>query len=99
MKEYILCAAIHYNDNKEYYHQPINIKTGFVVTGHRHHNCFMTVKILREPIKGDHTQGFLTNTNKFVNRIEAMRIAISAGQGGNYSKMRLSEPLFSEDLY
>lgn len=36
--EYILCAAIWYDDGKEYPHQPVNIKEGYVWCGRRHHN-------------------------------------------------------------
>ena len=71
--EYITCSAVWYDDNVEHVHQPINIKTGFVVAGHRHHNCFNTMFILSNDIK-KHTkfekeQGFLTNLNRFVDRI------------------------------
>jgi len=38
--EYVICAANHFNDGKQYEHQPKNIKQGFIVTGRRHHNCF-----------------------------------------------------------
>jgi hypothetical protein len=34
-KEYILSAAVHFDDGKIYEHQPSNIKTGFVVCGRR----------------------------------------------------------------
>ena len=38
-KEYIICAAIHYDNGKEYSHQYIyGIKTGFVLGGYRHPN-------------------------------------------------------------
>lgn len=42
-KEYILCAAIWYNDGLKHDSQPVNIETGFVVCGRRHHNCYATV--------------------------------------------------------
>lgn len=99
-KEYILCAAIHYVDEGCIYaHQPKNIKTGFVVTGRRHHNCFTTVSILRDgkPYSGvNKIQGFLTNTDRFVDRKEAYIIAKDAGQILNESS---KPPLMSEDLY
>src|SRR6266436_333693 len=41
--EYILCAAIHLKDGKQYNHQPYNITGGLVVYGQRHHNCFTIV--------------------------------------------------------
>jgi len=48
---------------------------------------------------GETVQGFLTNTNKFVDRIEAMKIALKSNQ---IKKENLINPrigLFSEDLY
>jgi hypothetical protein len=98
--EYIICSAIHFDDGKEYIHQPKNIKNGFVICGHRHHNCFMTIKILREKRidfqEAKETQGFLTNKNIFLTREEAMEIAKSNGQ---ISADLKNKELFSEDLY
>jgi hypothetical protein len=97
-KEYILCAAVWWDDGiNTYVHQPINVKTGFVVTGRRHHNCFTTKAMLAginafknlKPI-----QGFLTNTNRFVDRIEASVIAYHAKQIES-----MVPELKSEDLY
>jgi hypothetical protein len=96
-REHILCAAIHFMDGKAYNHQPENIDFGFVVCGHRHHNCFMTSYILdpdRSYIKHNDEQGFITNKNRFVNREEAAKIAYYAGQTKN-----LKDKLFSGDLY
>lgn len=44
--EYILCAAIWYQDGEKHESQPTNIETGFVVAGRRHHNCYSTVSII-----------------------------------------------------
>jgi len=46
---------------------------------------------------GEYASGFLTSENRFVDRIEGMRIAREAEQVGEntYSKKRL----YSEDLY
>lgn len=45
MKEpYIICAAVHYNDGNNYPHQPINIGSGIVIAGRRHHNCFFNTR-------------------------------------------------------
>lgn len=101
-KEYILCAANHYDDGKEHVHQPKNIKTGFVTCGRRHHNCISTYALIvgfpydENGIKLMNTeeQGFLTNENRFVSREEAGRIAFAAGQ-----TEELIEKLHSEDLY
>ena len=94
---YIICSAILFKDGKQHVHQPFNIESGFVICGHRHHNCFMTASILNEDkkIQGyEDIQGFLTNENIFVDRKEAGRIAFEAGQ----TDVLISE-LYSEDLY
>ena len=97
-KEYITCSAIWFDDGEKHIFEPVNIETGFVVSGHRHHNCFNTMKILSNDI---HThvnfkkeQGFLTNLNRFVDREEAAKIAYKAGQINTQITR-----LYSEDLY
>ena len=101
MTEYILCAAIWFNDNKRYKHQPINIETGFVICGRRHHNCLITAFILNGEenfiSKLDNNkiiQGFLTNLDQFVDRKEAGEIAFEAGQ-----IFKETDCLMSENLY
>lgn len=49
--EYIICSAIHFDDGKEYVHQPKNIKSGFVVTGRRHHNCYNVLSSLGKALQ------------------------------------------------
>ena len=97
-KEYILCAAIHFQDGKEYVHMPDNIKTGYVICGRKHHNCFAILGQLLQPEKEyktlDEIQGFVTNTNRFVTREEAASNAICAGQIEQHTVT-----LYSEDLY
>ena len=100
-KEYIICAAILYEDGMIYEHQPKNILKGIVVAGRRHHNCIMTYSMLTgfiaDDIKLKQVQGFITSKDYFVNRTNAMLIAIEAGQvkkEGNEGTQ-----LFSEDLY
>ena len=105
-KEFILCAANYYNDGNTETHTVNNIKEGFVILGRRHHNCISifakmygfpysieTLKIMQSEV-----QGFITSTNRFVNRLEALEIAkrndqIITGEGNS------SLGLFSEDLY
>lgn len=102
MKEYILCAANHYDDKKEHVFAPKNIKSGYVVCGHRHHNCItMFAMIVGFPysheaqiLHNTEVQGFLTNTNRFVDRKEAGQIAFDAKQTDT-----LIKKLHSEDLY
>lgn len=106
MKEYILCAAIWYNDLLEYmngnfkgvvYH-PKNIETGFVVCGRRHHNIIQTVALLTGKPASGKIQGFLTNTDRFLDRNEALLVALEAGQVLNPEAVRGNQ-LYSEDLY
>ncbi|HEY0657270.1 MAG TPA: hypothetical protein VGD05_02290 [Pyrinomonadaceae bacterium] len=96
MKNYIVCSAIYYDDGIERVHQPKNIKTGIVITGLRHCNCFAIAKELfqnRDYI-GKEIQGFLTSENVFVNRELAGKIAVRACQ-----TKELKSQLFSEDIY
>ncbi len=107
--EKILCAANYYDDGIERVHNPINIKTGFVTCGRRHHNCIGTfAQIVGFPYSNEgqklhntEIQGFLTNTNKFVTRKEAYKIAFIADQivGPNKGYSENGIGLTSEDLY
>lgn len=109
MKEFILCAANYYDDGKEHVHKPKNIKTGFIICGRRHHNCINTFAQMvgfpytPEGMKLHMTeiQGFLTNTDRFVDRKEAFQIARLADQiiGPNKGDLDNYIGLTSEDLY
>lgn len=109
MKEFILCAANHYSDGKIHEHQPVNIESGYVICGRRHHNCIgVFAKIVGFPyseeamkIHRTEEQGFLTNTNRFVGRKEAYKIAFDADQiqGPNKGRNENLIGLTSEDLY
>lgn len=91
--EDIRCAAIWFNDGASWKHQPNNIDSGYVICGLRHHNCF-AVRAALGLGKIAHVQGFLTNKNRFVDRVEGASIAYKAGQVSTEIK-----ELFSEDLY
>ncbi len=98
-EERILCAAVWFDDGKKHEHQPVNIETGFVVCGRRHHNCFMTASILRgedwrASDYGKNVQGFMTSIDRFLNRKDAAEVAFNKGQ-----TLRKDGCLFSEDLY
>jgi len=65
-KEFILCAAINYND--------------IIICGHRHGDCYDVLKALVGEIDSDKLpnrdkQGFLTSLNRYVGREEAWIIA------------------------
>jgi len=98
--EYILCAAIHFLDDKVHEHQPKNIQTGYVLTGRRHCNCYQS-KWIFDKIMIHNIQGFITNTNRFVDRKEAYKIAFEANQiiGPNKDYGENEIGLTSEDLY
>lgn len=102
MKEYILCAAIWFDDGKQYSMQPKNIKSGLVLCGWRHGCIFSQigglVKERQELGIFEKEQGFLTNLNRFVDRYEGAKIAVNAGQLKDKSIVSV-ERLFSEDLY
>jgi len=109
-REFILCAAIWYKDipiKKEIPQVlPKNCDKGLVVLGHRHGQCMWTMSSLTglrsceigEDCAGDHEQGFLTSTNRFVGREEALEIAIRENQVKDLKEIR-GNRLFSEDLY
>jgi len=105
-KEYILCAANHYDDGIVHTHGCKNIETGFVICGRRHHNCISTfAQIYGFPynenalnINKTEVQGFITNTDRFVTRLEALEIAKNSNQLIT-DKVNERLGLFSEDLY
>ena len=102
IEEYIICAAIWYADTKEYPHQPRNVASGYVICGHRHHNCITTNYILTGESTGDNAiQGFLTSHNKFVDRKDANTIALNQNQilNVNLSHTANGPELYSEDIY
>jgi hypothetical protein len=102
--ERIYCAAIWYKDLPTAKYMPINIDRGIVVEGHRHADIIRTMVNLTgkrtctngEDCAGESEQGFVTNTNRFVNRVEAMKIAIWANQ---IIAETIFPELYSEDLY
>jgi len=111
-REYILCAAIHYDDKIKHPHQPKNIETGVVICGRRHHNCYAILSgLLGEHENGEYkgklkvvgrdAQGFITNLNRYVNRSEGWLIAQKAGQIVNGVKVCSGDDaiLISENLY
>lgn len=96
--EKILCAAIWFNDGKIYNAQPKNIESGYVLCGYRHNNIIsVNMALTGNPCRRETSvQGFLTNLNRFVNRVDANMIAIRAEQVvGN----EIGDELISEDLY
>lgn len=107
MNEYIIAACNWYKDlplmydgiPKEQY-LPKGCNQGVTFSGQRHLHCLRTMNVLtgkKQHEAGEEIQGFLTNKNRFVDRTEAMSIAINAKQiiEGKYSNTEL----YSEDLW
>ncbi len=106
--ERILCAAIYVDTGEAHparrsYTYPA---TGLVFTGWRHGDCYTTLNAWAERLTEEERatigeeqlcgrrQGFLTSLGRFVDREEAARIAVAAGQVN--PKVT---GLMSEDLY
>lgn len=108
MEERILCAAIWYKELplerddvlKIRGNAPYNVDKGIVLCGWRHSNCLyqmVAITGLRSATAGENVEGFLTNLNRFVDRVEGAQIALQCGQ---IDKLKFnSKMLFSEDLY
>lgn len=83
---------------------PTNIDKGLVVEGHRHADIIRTMVNLLgkrtcqfgEDCAGESEQGFVTNRNRFVDRVEGLKIAREANQ--LITETTFNE-LYSEDLY
>ena len=108
MEEKILCAAIWYkefplvdNEIPSSLLRPINCDRGIVFSGHRHPHClYQQVAITGKPQyqAGEEIQGFLTNKNRFVDRVEGLKIALASNQVLDLNDVR-GNVLYSEDLY
>ena len=106
-KEYITSAAIWYKELPLTNFLPTNVEKGIVISGHRHSHCIDVVKTLSglRTVKlgpdsvGETIQGFMTNKNRFVDRNEAMLIAIKSFQVKEEDLYNPRIGLFSEDLY
>ena len=102
--ERIYSAAIWYKDLSTAKYLPTNVDKGVVVAGHRHADIIKTVVNLLgkrtcqfgEDCAGESEQGFVTNKDRFVDRVEAMKIARAANQVISDTTF---EELYSEDLY
>jgi len=100
MEERIICSAIWFDDDIARANQ--NVFSGFVVAGLRHSDCYRTASVFdpeHKYKKYRNEQGFLTSENRFVNRKEALSIAISARQVNKKELHNQLIGLFSEDLY
>ena len=89
MKERIVCSAIHNPADKDMADQPL------IYCGLRHPNIlWQSDKVSRNP----RHQGFLTSKGRFVDREEALKIALENNQVIDVTEIR-GNRLHSEDLY
>ena len=98
-KEYIYNACIWYRDLPTQKQLPNNIDKGIVVSGINHAQCLSTANALtgKKMFRlGYSEQGFLTSHNRFVDRKEALKIALENEQV--LYKHGSQNILFSEDL-
>ena len=91
--EIIICAAIKIIDSDKIFY------------GHRHNHCIQAMTdnlswhMNREEISKLKTiQGFITSNNRFVDRKEALKIAMDNNQLTNFHGID-SDKLYSENLY
>ena len=96
--EYVMCAAMYYDDGKDHLFQPYNIDKGFIIGGWRHPCCGTAYMAVNKDVKrwDDCIQGFLTTKNRFLNRQEAYELVIETGQ---LTKPLIGGELTSEDLW
>lgn len=93
MKDFIICAAIYIPSLDKIYY------------GHRHNHCLEAAngelswtRSRKEISSIAVIQGFVTNTNRFVTREEALIIALANNQVLDKEQIR-GKQLYSEDLY
>lgn len=89
--EKIFCAAVKIIQNEGAY--PL------IICGHRHADCWETAHEHHITYLTENTiQGFLTDSNRFVDRYEAKKIAVAANQLIVPIEETYAE-LYSEDIY
>jgi hypothetical protein len=80
----------------------IKLPDGYIIRGHRHHNCFRTLDDsprYKETSALSIVQGFVTSENKFVGRYEALDIQQAANIPSSNPIGYIGNQLYSEDLY
>lgn len=99
-EEKIICSAVLIEDGKEHNLSNVrNKRTGFVVCGRRHGDCYKIIfSLIDQHEPKNMYDGFLTNFNRWVDRKEGFLIAKKQGQIQPRSEEQ-GDILFSEDLY
>ena len=71
-----------------------------IVCGKRHCDCYewmFTHRVVYD--RSTYTEGFLTNNDQFVDRYEAMNMALDWGQVKSNDGYESGQQLYSEDLW
>lgn len=88
--EKIICAAIRDKSTGLIYSLP---------APQRHHQILHAFAVLHQQlVRGSTEQGFLTSEGQFVNRSDAVRIAVCAGQVSAHELINPRQ-LYSEDVW
>ena len=88
----LIAAAIQFYPKDSEYPQ--------IVCGERHCDCYEWMfnhRVVYD--RNTYTEGFLTNTNQFVDRYEAMNMALDWGQVSSEDGYESGQQLYSEDLW
>lgn len=93
-KEIVICSAV-------------RTTTGKVFRGHRHSDCFKAIAVRHlTPGNKPEDQGFITSSNRYVDRAEGYDLQIAAGIESFYKEYSPETngycqkgQLYSEDLY
>lgn len=100
--ERIICSAIWVQDTCTYSGTLLNIPTGVVIGGRKHKDCLSAlVGLPQSTLDGSLVFGFITTGRRFLDRIEAYKIAYEAGQivGPNSDTKENEWGLTSEDIF
>lgn len=92
--EQIIAAALRVKDCKSK-DGAFNMEE-IIITGKRHSNCFELLYLNWEYDKTKVEQGFYTDQSRFLDRYEAMELALSTGRLAAPTKYK---ELWSEDLW
>lgn len=95
----IVCAAV----DIRFVNSKDEIVT-LTVCGHRHGDCYKTIRQLDNKHTNWSEEGFITHTGEFLNREKAFTHAIECGQINTHNEWyrvdnKIPNELYSEDLY
>lgn len=99
MSERIVAAAIRLSLPTPHTDLVVNLLTVSMPPPARHHHLIHPIAMATGIKTLPDDQGFLTNTGRYVGRMEALQIALASGQPMIDHPSRHATQLFSEDLW